>query len=97
MLPSSPRFERFLKAQSLERAVVVGGVMVMLGLGGVAASALIWAKRSFGDLEIPTMMRLLVPSSTAMVVGVQLIGAGFLSSVLELRSNPATVPGVEER
>lgn len=97
VLPSSPRFERFLKAQSLERAVLVGGVMVMLGLAGVAASALIWAQRSFGDLEIHTMMRLLVPSSTAMVVGVQLIGAGFLSSVLELRANPATVPGVEER
>jgi hypothetical protein len=97
VLPSSRRFERFLKAKSLERAVVVGGVMVLLGLAGVAASGLIWARRSFGDLEIPTMMRLLVPSATAMVVGVQLIGAGFLSSVLELRGNPATVPGVEER
>jgi glycosyltransferase involved in cell wall biosynthesis len=97
VLPSSARFERFLKAKSLERAVVLGGLLVLLGVGGVASSAFIWARRSFGDLDIAVMMRLIVPSATAMVVGVQLIAAGFLSSVLELRGNPVTVPGVEER
>jgi len=89
VLPSSPGFDRFLKAKSLERAVLLGGAMVLLGLGGVAASLAIWARRAFGDLDITTMMRLLVPSATAMVMGVQLIGAGFLSSVLELRGNPS--------
>ena len=73
VLPSSPGFERFLKAKSLERAVLLA----------------IWARRSFGDLDITTMMRLLVPSATAMVMGVQFIGAGFLSSVLDLRGNPS--------
>ena len=89
VLPSSPGFERFLKAKSLERAVLLGSAMVLLGVGGVAASLAIWARRSFGDLDITTMMRLLVPSATAMVMGVQFIGAGFLSSVLDLRGNPS--------
>lgn len=92
VLPTSARFERFLKTKSLERAVGVGGVLFLLGAAGVAASAFVWARRSFGDLDIATMMRVLVPSATAMVVGVQLAGAGFLSGVLELRSNPAIVP-----
>lgn len=89
LLPTDPGFARFLQAKSLERAVLIGGAMVALGLAGVVASAIIWARRSFGDLDIATMMRLLVPSATAMVVGVQFIGAGFLSSVLELRGNPS--------
>ena len=97
VLPSSARFDRFMRAKSLERAVVLGGLMVLLGLLGVAASAWIWAKRSFGDLDVSSMMRLLVPSVTAMIVGVQLSAAGFLSSVLELRGNPQGPPGVEER
>ena len=79
----------FLKVKSLERAVLLGSAMVLLGVGGVAASLAIWARRSFGDLDITTMMRLLVPSATAMVMGVQFIGAGFLSSVLDLRGNPS--------
>lgn len=97
VLPPSARFDRFLKAKSLERVVILGGLLVLLGFAGIAASAYIWARRSFGDLDIAVMMRLIVPSATAMVVGVQLIGAGFLSSVLELRGNPVRVPGVEER
>lgn len=97
VLPASRRFQAFLKAKSLERAVLLGGLLVALGLAGVAVSAVIWARRSFGDLDIAVMMRLLVPSATAMTVGVQLAAAGFLSSVLELRGKPVTVPGVEER
>lgn len=97
VLPTSERFERFMKAKSLELAVLLGGLLVLLGLVGVALSAWIWAKRSFGDLEVSSMMRLLMPSVTAMIVGVQLSAAGFLSSVLELRGNPTSGVGGVER
>lgn len=95
VLPHDERFVRFLRANSLERAVLIGGALVLLGLTGVAASAWIWAQRAFGDLEVSSMMRLLVPSATAMIVGVQLSAAGFLSSVLELRGNPVSGSSVE--
>ena len=88
VLPSSPRFDAFLRAKSLERAVIVGGVVFGLGLLGVIASAWIWAQTSFGDLDVSRMMRLLLPSVAAMIVGAQLAGAGFLSSILELRGRP---------
>jgi len=97
VLPSDARFEGFLRANSLERSVLIGGLLVLLGLAGVAASAWIWAQRSFGDLEVSSMMRLLVPSATAMIVGVQLSAAGFLSSVLQLRGNPTGGAGSVER
>lgn len=97
VLPSSPRFDRFLAEKSLERAVVLGGVVFLLGLSGTAGSAAIWAGTSFGDLDVTVMMRLLMPSATAMIVGFQLAAAGFLSSVLELRGIPEVTPGVEPR
>jgi hypothetical protein len=68
--------------------VAAGGVVFSLGLAGVVASALIWANTDFGDLDVSRMMRLLMPSAGAMIVGVQLAAAGFVSSVLELRSGP---------
>jgi glycosyltransferase involved in cell wall biosynthesis len=88
VLPSSPRFDAFLRAKSLERAVLVGGVVFVLGLLGVVTSAWIWAQTSFGDLDVSRMMRLLLPSVAAMIVGAQLAGAGFLSSILELQGRP---------
>jgi glycosyltransferase involved in cell wall biosynthesis len=97
VLPSSARFQRFLAAKSLERAVVLGGVVFLFGLAGTVASAAVWASTRFGDLDVSVMMRLLVPSVTAMIVGVQLAAAGFLSSVLELSGNPESRPGVETR
>lgn len=97
VLPSSPRFDHFMAAKSLERAVVLGGIVFLLGLTGAVTSAVIWARTRFGDLEVSVMMRLLMPSATAMIVGAQLITAGFLSSVLDLRGNPGGTPEVEER
>ena len=85
VLPSSPRFDAFLKFKSLERAVVVGGLIFLSGLTGLVISALIWAGTNFSELDTSRMMRLVIPSVAAMIVGVQLATAGFVSSVLELK------------
>lgn len=88
ILPKSPRFERFRKAKSLERAVVGGGIVLLAGVSGVVTSAAIWATTDFGDLDVSRMMRLLIPSVTAAIVGVQLQAAGFVSSILDLKGRP---------
>jgi len=88
VLPSSSRFEAFLKIKSLERAVVIGGVIFLLGLSGLVSSALIWANTDFSDLDVSRMMRLVIPSVAAMIVGVQFTTASFVSSILELKGRP---------
>jgi glycosyltransferase involved in cell wall biosynthesis len=88
VLPTTSRFEAFLKAKSLERMVLAGGVVFALGLAGVIVSAGVWANSDFGDLDVSRMMRLLIPSAAAMIVGVQLATAGFVSSILELEGRP---------
>ena len=84
VLPTSPRFEAFMRAKSLERAVTLGGVVFLAGVVGVVTSVLIWANTSFGDLDVTRMMRIVIPSVSAIIVGAQLAGAGFVSSTLEL-------------
>jgi len=93
VLPASERFARLLAAGSLERMVGGGGVLVVAGLAGVVTSAVIWARKDFGDLDVSQMMRLLIPAVTALIVGVQLAAAGFVSSILELKGGPRRAGG----
>jgi hypothetical protein len=63
----------------------VGGLIFLSGLTGLVISALIWAGTDFSELDTSRMMRLVIPSVAAMIVGAQFATAGFVSSILELK------------
>lgn len=88
VLPASARFDAFIEAQTLERTILWGGVLFVLGVAGIAASIVIWAGTHFGDLDVTRMMRIVIPSVSAIIVGFQLAGAGFVSSTLKLEGRP---------
>ena len=44
-----------------------------------------WARSGFGPITDDTTMRIMIPSLTAVTVGVQLAASGFLASVFTLR------------
>ena len=85
-IPRSHRILRLLPRArfSLERVVLLGAALALAGLGGITFAVLEWARASFGDMDYASIMRLLIPSVTALATGVQLVMAGFLSNVLEL-------------
>ena len=68
----------------------------MLGGLGLAVYALgTWGGEQFGALSYPETMRLVIPSSTAILLGFQIIYSAFFVSILEIRAfRPAegTVP-----
>lgn len=85
LIPLGRNFAAFLRFNSLERAIVVGVVLVLLGGAGVVASISNWASVDFGRLDYRQSMRLLIPSLTALMCGAQVIVIGFASSILELK------------
>ena len=85
LIPLGRNFAAFLRFNSLERAIVVGVVLVLLGGAGVIASISNWASVDFGRLDYRQSMRLLIPSLTALMCGAQVIVFGFASSILELK------------
>jgi len=58
---------------------------VLVGFGGIVIALFDWGTRSFGALDYSSMMRLIVPSVTALAVGVQIGMAAFLSSILNIK------------
>jgi hypothetical protein len=78
------RFLHVLKVFTLERGLLLGLVLILIGAGGVGYGFLFWKSHSFGTLAPTQMMRLLIPSITAFILGAQLIFSSFFMSVLNL-------------
>jgi hypothetical protein len=83
----APKLTAILRLASLERAVSVGATLSLLGIGGMMWAVSSWANVAFGELDYEWMMRLVIPSATAIGLGVQMIFAAFLSSILEMKAN----------
>ncbi|WP_374314417.1 glycosyltransferase family 2 protein [Dongia sp.] len=84
LLPPSARFRSLADRLSLELLLVVGGLLTLSGLVGIATAILTWREAGFGNLDTGAMMRLLVPASTALCVGLQLAFTAFFKGVLGL-------------
>ena len=87
LLPPSSIYKTIRKAISLEKTLVVGAILVILGSAGIIAAVIKWGAIGFSDLDYSVMMRILIPATTVLVIGFQIILAGFLSSILDLGFN----------
>jgi hypothetical protein len=86
--PSDPGMERISRLLTLERLLALGLLITAGGVGGTMWSALIWDKHHFGPLDYETMMRVVVPSSVAVVIGLQVTFGAFLASIIGLSARP---------
>jgi glycosyltransferase involved in cell wall biosynthesis len=87
MLLVDAAFERVVARVSLERGLVTGGVLLVVGLALGAAAVGVWSSVDYRDLQPETTMRLAIPSATAILLGFQLIYGCFFISVLDIRSS----------
>jgi hypothetical protein len=85
-LPVNPRFESILEELSLERGLIFGAVLLLIGLGlGIYAVAR-WHAAGFGAVTATRMLRFTLPSATALMLGIESIFASFFLSLLQIRN-----------
>jgi hypothetical protein len=91
-MPGSKRVRRLLSVWSLERGLVIGGLLLVAGIVGAVVGISDWHVSRFGPLNPTHSLRLIVPSATALVVGCQLIFGSFFMSILGIKRqlHPAT-------
>ncbi|MCZ8142695.1 MAG: glycosyltransferase family 2 protein [Acetobacteraceae bacterium] len=89
LLPEPQRLTRALSRFGLEAALVVAGVLLLLGLGLGLVAVAQWGTQDFGALSGGKVMRLAIASVTAMLLGLQLaFGAFFLALLGMMRPAP---------
>lgn len=85
LLPEDNRLTASLKMLTLERGLILGGLLCLVGVGGSAYAFFLWGKTSFGPLIPRSMMRVVIPSVTFLATGIQIIFASFFLSVLQVK------------
>jgi glycosyltransferase involved in cell wall biosynthesis len=83
-LPLAGRFAgTVLKLASLERSIVIGVCLIVFGGAGATYGVIRWGHTSFGALVPGEIMRITIPSVTAIALGVQIVFGAFLLGFIE--------------
>ena len=83
MWPESGLMRRVRNWFSVERACILGGLMLAASIGGGVAATSVWAAKGFGLLDPAALMRLTIPSMVLGCVGLQMVVTAFFIGLLD--------------
>ena len=85
LLPKSNKYDNLFKYINLEKGLLVGLFLVIIGiaLSGYAYSD--WKELNFGDINNSNTLRIVIPAITSMLLGVQVILFSLFFSILGLK------------
>jgi glycosyltransferase involved in cell wall biosynthesis len=84
LMPPSPGMQKAFKVLNLERGLIIGLLMLVLGVGMAIYGFIHWGSSDFGALNTRDAVRLAIPAATLSVLGVETIMGSFFLSVLGL-------------
>jgi glycosyltransferase involved in cell wall biosynthesis len=91
LMPAHPLLDRLLRFTSLEVGIIAGVSLFAAGIAGSFYAVVLWQHANFGPQAPQELMRVVVPSVTALTCGVQMMFAAFFLSVLRLGHRPSGV------
>jgi len=84
LMPASPTLARCQGVFRLEVGLAIGGLLALAGAAGSTWAVALWGEHSFGALNPIRMLRLVIPSATALTLGCQIVFSSFLFSALNV-------------
>lgn len=85
LLPKGKLYTSYKKRFSLEKGLVIGVLMLIVGFALTVGAWMSWRAVDYGSLSPRETLRTVIPAIIFLVGGVQLIQSSFLISVLELK------------
>ena len=81
-LPKKDSLSRAFELVSLESGLILGLIIFLVGLIGTFFSLYIWEESHFGQLAYSKILRIVIPSVVAIIVGLQTVFSSFFLGVL---------------
>jgi hypothetical protein len=91
LLPMTPTLARFLRAFTVERGVLLGVSLGLVGLGLAVYSVDAWMRVRLGPMDPVTAMRAVITSVTLMIAGGEILFASFLLGLIDVRPGEGSV------
>mgnify|MGYP006992141722 CR=1 FL=1 len=73
-----------MKIFTLEKGIIFGVLLFIAGIVFSILAVTVWSKVSFGELNPNRIMRLTIPSFTAILLGAELIFSSFFIGILQI-------------
>jgi uncharacterized membrane protein YqhA len=83
-LPMTKRFAIFLRVFTLERGILLGLSLSLVGFGLAVYSVMSWTHARLAALDPATMMRVTIPSVTLMLAGAEIVFSSFLLGFIDV-------------
>ena len=84
LMPPSPGMQKAFKVLNLERGLIIGLLLLIVGVALAIYGFIHWGSSDFGALDARGAIRLAVPAATLSVLGFETIMGSFFLSVLGL-------------
>ncbi len=81
-LPKDQLFDKTIGGSSLELGIVIGAIVCLGGIGLLSLGIWHWHIQQYGPLSYPSSLRLIIPGTTALTLGIEIIFSSFLLSLL---------------
>jgi len=85
LLPKSNRYNKLFKVINLERGLILGSLLLIVGLFLSFKGLNLWSNTNFGNLDTSATLRVIIPALTTLQLGIQTILFSFFFSVLGLK------------
>jgi hypothetical protein len=89
LLPSGGNFRRFLAYFTLERGIAAGGSLILIGMILAGYSLSLWISAGLSEIDPRQVMRVVIPSLTLSVLGLEMIFSSFVIYFLKWNIDPA--------
>jgi glycosyltransferase involved in cell wall biosynthesis len=89
LLPEDRTVYRLHRLMRLEIGLVAGLALMLIGLTLAAYALGSWGLRSFGPLQPDQSLRIVIPSATLLILGLQVMFSSCLLSILQLETRNA--------
>jgi hypothetical protein len=84
LLPPKVWPKRLSDVAAVEVGALAGGALFVAGLVGSVMAVIFWSREAFGALDVRSMLRLVIPTVTAMMLGLQVMLFAFFGGVVGL-------------
>lgn len=84
LLPPDRRLDKVMKLLNLERLLVIGLGIALIGAMGIVMIVLDWQAQDYALRDHAANMRKLVPASVSLVIGLQIAFGAFLADIIGL-------------